>query len=88
MQQDAKSSAVRKASSCSARSSKNAQLGISFLSIDGRTVFSNRAWHQILGYTADELSNLDKWVDILHPDDRASGAERYAKLIDRKAGDG
>ena len=81
MQQDAKSSA-QESEQLFRSIFENAQLGISFLSIDGRTVFSNRAWHQILGYTADELSNLDKWVDILHPDDRASGAERYAKLID------
>ncbi len=81
MQQDVKSSA--QGSEQLFRSIfENAQLGISFLNIDGRTVFSNRAWHQILGYTADELSNVEKWVDILHPDDRASGAERYAKLID------
>ncbi len=64
-------------------------LGSAFLSIDGRTVFSNRAWHQILGYTADELSNfLINGSTSFHPDDRASGAERYAKLIDGRRGDG
>jgi PAS domain S-box-containing protein len=60
---------------------ENAQIGISFFNIDGSTVFSNRALHEMLGYTGEELSHFEKWDEIIHPDERASGAERYAELV-------
>jgi PAS domain S-box-containing protein len=63
---------------------ENAQLGISFFNINGHAVFSNRALHQMLGYTSEELSNIEKWDEIVHPDERAVGAERYAELIEGK----
>jgi two-component system sensor histidine kinase/response regulator len=55
---------------------------ISFFNIDGHAVFSNRAVHQMLGYTAEELSHIEKWDEIVHPDERAVGAKRYAELIE------
>jgi two-component system, sensor histidine kinase and response regulator len=63
---------------------ENAQIGISFFNIDGSTVFSNRALHEMLGYTGDELSHFEKWDEIIHPDERAFGAKRYAELIQGK----
>jgi len=63
---------------------ENAQIGISFFNIDGSTVFSNRALHEMLGYTAEELSHFEKWDEIIHPDERAFGAERYAQLVQGK----
>jgi two-component system sensor histidine kinase/response regulator len=63
---------------------ENAQIGISFFNIDGSTIFSNRALHEMLGYTAEELSHFQKWDEIIHPDERASGAERYAELVQGK----
>lgn len=60
---------------------ENAQLGITFFDIDGRSVFSNRALHEMLGYSGEELSDFEKWDEIVHPDDRASGAERYTELV-------
>ena len=60
---------------------ENAQLGISFYNIDGRAVFSNRALHQMLGYTAEELSTLEKWDEIVHPEERSANAERYADIM-------
>jgi PAS domain S-box-containing protein len=63
---------------------ENAQIGISFFNIDGSTVFSNRALHEMLGYTAEELSRFEKWDEIIHPDERALGAKRYAELIQGK----
>jgi len=63
---------------------ENAQIGISFFKIDGSTVFSNRALHEMLGYTGEELSHFGKWDEIIHPDERAFGAERYADLIQGK----
>jgi PAS domain S-box-containing protein len=63
---------------------ENAQIGISFFNIDGSTVFSNRALHEMLGYTGEELSHVEKWDAIIHPDERAFGAERYAELVQGK----
>ena len=63
---------------------ENAQIGISFFNIDGSTVFSNRALHEMLGYTVEELSRFEKWDEIIHPDERAFGAKRYAELIQGK----
>ncbi len=63
---------------------ENAQIGISFFNIDGSTVFSNRALHEMLGYTAEELSHFEKWDEVIHPDERAFGAERYADLVQGK----
>jgi PAS domain S-box-containing protein len=60
---------------------ENAQIGISFFNIDGRAVFSNRALHEMLGYSGEELSHLEKWDEIVHPDERADGAKRYGALI-------
>jgi two-component system, sensor histidine kinase and response regulator len=58
----------------------NAQIGISFFSIDGREAFSNRACHEMLGCTEEELSRVENWDRLVHPDDRATGAKRYSDL--------
>jgi two-component system sensor histidine kinase/response regulator len=63
----------------------NAQIGISFFDIDGSTVFSHRALHEMLGYSGEELSHLEKWDEIIHPNERAVGPERYAKLVHEKS---
>src|SRR5271170_4881017 len=63
---------------------ENAQIGISFFSIDGHLVFTNRAFQEMLGYNEQELGDLAKWDAIIHPDERAPGAERYAELIHGK----
>ena len=63
---------------------ENNQIGISFFNIDGRAVFTNRAFQEMLGYTEKELSHLEKWDEIIHPDERASGAKRYAELVQGK----
>jgi len=59
---------------------ENAQIGISFFSIDGREAFSNRACQEMLGCTEEELRQVENWDKMVHPDDRASGAMRYADL--------
>jgi two-component system sensor histidine kinase/response regulator len=58
-----------------------AQIGISVFGIDRREHYSNRAMREMLGYTEEELSHLEKWDEITHPDDRVSCAERYAALL-------
>jgi PAS domain S-box-containing protein len=58
----------------------NAQIGISLFSIDGQVAFSNPACREMLGCSGEELSRLETWDRMVHPDDRASGAGRYADL--------
>ena len=60
---------------------ENSQIGISFFNIDGRAVFTNHAFQEMLACTESELSQLEKWDDFIHPDERVSNAERYAKLV-------
>ena len=63
---------------------ENNQIGISFFDVEGHAVFTNRAFQELLGYNEKELSQLDKWDVIIHPDERASGALRYAELVQGK----
>ena len=58
----------------------NAQIGISFFSIDGREAFANRACQEMFGCTGEELRRVETWEEMVHPDDRASGGARYADL--------
>jgi two-component system, sensor histidine kinase and response regulator len=63
---------------------ENAQIGISVFSIDRHEHYSNRAMSEMLGYSEEELSHLEKWDEITHPEDRASCAERYTALLQGK----
>ncbi len=63
---------------------ENAQIGIGIYSVNTHEHLSNRTQLDQLGYSAEELSNTEKWDRIVHPDDRADGAERYARLIEGK----
>jgi two-component system sensor histidine kinase/response regulator len=63
---------------------ENSQIGISFFNIVGHAVFTNHAFQEMLGYTERELSHLEKWDELIHPDDRACGRERYAELVKGK----
>jgi PAS domain S-box-containing protein len=58
----------------------NAQIGISFFSVEGREAFCNRAFQDMFGYSEEEMSHLENWEKMVHPDERASGAKRYADL--------
>ena len=60
---------------------ENSQIGISFFNIDGHAIFTNRAFQEMLGYSEKELSQLEKWDEIIHPEERVVGAERYAQLV-------
>ena len=60
---------------------ENSQIGISIFAIDTQAHITNRALQQMLGCSEEELRRLEQWDGIVHPDDRASGAERYAELL-------
>src|SRR5271169_3959979 len=63
---------------------ENAQIGIAYFRIDTQEHFSNRALHEMLGYSGEELSRLEQWDEIVAPEERASGAARYDELIQGK----
>ena len=60
---------------------ENAQLGIAYFKIDSQEHVSNRALHEMLGYSEEDLGRLSQWDEIVAPEERASGAQRYTELI-------
>ena len=60
---------------------ENAQIGIGIYNVQTGAHFSNRATHEMLGYTQDELHQVGQWDRIVHPDEREVGAKRYGDLI-------
>jgi len=60
---------------------ENSPVGISQYNIAEAQYFTNRAMHEMLGCTAEDLKSVEKWDRIVHPDERAEGAERYADLL-------
>jgi two-component system, sensor histidine kinase and response regulator len=60
---------------------ENAEIGVSFFDIESGEHVSNKALHRMLGYNEEELSRPEKWDRIVHPAERAAGAERYAALL-------
>lgn len=46
---------------------------------DGQLLQVNSAWEKVLGYTQDELKHMSA-MDLVHPDDRTSVAERVGLL--------
>lgn len=60
---------------------ENAQIGISVVNISAQQYHTNRALHEMLGCTSEDLSSVEKWDLMVHPDERESGAKRYAALI-------
>lgn len=63
---------------------ENAQLGIGVFKIDSQEHVSNRALHEMLDYSGEELSRLEQWDEIVHAGERAACGERYADLIQGK----
>ena len=60
---------------------ENAQIGIGIFNVKTGQHVSNRAQTEQLGYSQEELSHLEQWDKIVHPDDSAAGAERYGELL-------
>jgi PAS domain S-box-containing protein len=60
---------------------ENSQIGISLFRVDRAQYFTNRALHEMLGCTHEDLSSVEKWDQVVHPDERASRAKRYAELL-------
>jgi two-component system sensor histidine kinase/response regulator len=63
---------------------ENAQIGISIFGIEAQEHLTNRAMQEMLGYSEDGLRGVEQWDTIVHSDDRISGAQRYAAIIEGK----
>ena len=63
---------------------ENAQVGIGIYDIRTEEHISNKSMHEILGYSQEELSQIEQWDRIIYPDERKSGARRYLELIEGK----
>lgn len=47
---------------------------------DGSFIYTNEAWQQAMGYTADEALSLN-FLDILHPESKACCQDRFERLL-------
>src|SRR5215469_9601675 len=63
---------------------ENAQIGIGVFKIGSQEHLSNRALHDMLGYSGEELSGTDQWDNIVAPEERAPCARRYTELVQGK----
>lgn len=54
------------------RNFDNAQIGIGIFDIRKAAHFSNRALHELLGYSVQKLTSLERSNEIVHPAERAS----------------
>lgn len=61
---------------------KNAPLGISITSIDGK-LFPNQAFCNMLGYSESELNSIH-WKEITHPDDIELTELKIQKIVNSK----
>lgn len=58
-------------------------IGIALLSTEGHPIYSNPKLQNMLGYSADELSNM-VFTEFTHPDDANIDMNLYMELIDGK----
>lgn len=58
---------------------ENAAVGIAITDRDGRLEQFNEAYRDLLGYSAAELEGMH-FSDLVHPDDLAVNADRFARL--------
>jgi len=63
---------------------ENAQVGVGIYNIQTGEHITNKSMHEILGYSQEELRQIEQWDRIIHPDERESGAKRYSELIEGK----
>src|SRR6516162_1880394 len=61
---------------------EHAQIGIGIFNIQSGEHFSKRAVNEMLGYAPTELRTVEQWDDVVHPDERETGAKRYSDLIE------
>jgi PAS domain S-box-containing protein len=63
---------------------ENAPIGIGLYNAPKAQYFTNQALQEMLGCTHEDLSCVEKWDEIVHPEDRAWSARRYSELLEGK----
>jgi hemerythrin-like metal-binding protein/PAS domain S-box-containing protein len=67
---------------------KNSSEAIFVTDIDNNIISINPAFTEITGYTKDDVAaGLSKWIDLIHPDDRALFNEAIERIIVTKEHD-
>jgi two-component system, sensor histidine kinase and response regulator len=59
---------------------ENSPVGLGLHNVRKAEYFTNQALHKMLGCTPDDLTSIEKWDQVVHPNQRASSAKRYAEL--------
>lgn len=59
----------------------HAPVGIIVLSNDFKLIDVNAVFCQLLGYSADELKNMNSFLDFTHPDDRVADREFISNVL-------
>ncbi len=59
---------------------ENANDLIQSVTVDGRFLYVNKAWREMLGYSEGEVANLRLW-DIIHPDSIPHCREVFQKVV-------
>ncbi len=63
---------------------ENAPIGIGLHNVRTTEYFTNQALHEMLGCTHEDLTSVEKWDQVVHPDQRVSSAKRYKELLEGK----
>ncbi len=58
----------------------NASVGMALMTLDRRVINVNQAAERILGYTSNELMDIDS-SNLAHPEDREIGSELFGEMI-------
>jgi diguanylate cyclase (GGDEF)-like protein/PAS domain S-box-containing protein len=57
---------------------------IQCLGPDGRFLYTNRTWREVMGYTEEEVKSLSL-LDVLHPDSTVCCSDRFKRLMEGEA---
>ena len=63
---------------------ENSPVGIGLHNVRKAEYFTNQALHEMLGCTHEDLTSVEKWDQVVHPDQRVSSAKRYKELLEGK----
>ncbi|WP_405604849.1 PAS domain S-box protein [Polaribacter sp. Asnod1-A03] len=61
----------------------NAGIGITLVDLEGKPVYPNKKFMDILGYTKEELLNMT-FADFTHPADRGIDVKKFNRIINRE----
>ncbi len=51
--------------------------GVLDINLETKAMFCSDKWHDIFGYSAEEITTADEWSDKIHPDDKDISTEKF-----------